>query len=43
MIHGQSFFDQPVKNDLRTYANVRKIVIGQADYPYFKVNCNRFK
>ena len=42
---GQSFFDQPVKNDLRTYVNIRKIVTCQGDdytagclqdYPYFK-------
>ena len=25
MIDGQNFFDQPVKNDLRTYANIQKI------------------
>ena len=31
MIDGQNFFDHPVKNDLRTYDNVQKIVIGQAD------------
>ena len=38
-------FDQPVKNLLRTYDNVRKIATGQGydyrtesllDYPYFK-------
>ena len=23
--------DQPVKNDLKTYDNIRKIVIGQGD------------
>ena len=31
MIDGQQFFDQPVKNHLRTYQNVRKIAIGQVD------------
>ena len=31
MADGQNFFDQPVKNDLRTYDNVRKITIGQED------------
>ena len=31
MIDGQNFFDQPVKNNLRTYDNVRKIGIGQRD------------
>ena len=37
MINGQSFFDQPVKNDLRIYDNVQKITIGQGIY------CSRFK
>ena len=31
MIRGQNFFDHPVKNDLRTYDNIRKIGIGQRD------------
>ena len=40
-----NFFDQPVKNDLRIYDNIRKIATGQGDdypidylldYPYFK-------
>ena len=44
MIDGQNFFDQPVKNDLRTYENIREILIGlwddytsgcQLDYSYF--------
>ena len=38
------FFDQPIKNDLRTYDNIRKIPADQSDYttrclldyPYFK-------
>ena len=47
MIDGRNFFDQPVKNDLTTYENIRKIATGQGDdyttgclvdYPYFK-NC----
>ena len=29
MIDKQNFFDQPVKNYLRTYDNVWKIAIGQ--------------
>ena len=29
MIDGRNVFDQPVKNDLITYDNVRKITIGQ--------------
>ena len=45
MIDGKSFFDQPVKNDLITYENTRKISTGQGDdyttsclldYNYFK-------
>ena len=45
MSDGQNFFNQPVKNDLRTYDNVQKTMIGQEDdyttgcildYPYFK-------
>ena len=44
MIDGQNVFDQPLKNDLRTYANIPKIAIGQGvhcatgcllDYNYF--------
>ena len=42
---GVNFLDQPVKNDLRTYDNIRKITIRQGDdytfacspdYNYFK-------
>ena len=29
MINGRNFFDQPIKNDLKTYNNTRKIVTGQ--------------
>ena len=45
MIDGCSFFDQPVKNVLITYDNIRKVVTGQRDdyttgclldYPYFE-------
>ena len=45
MINGRNVFDQLVQNDLRTYDNIRKIVIGQEDdyktgcsldYRYFK-------
>ena len=48
MIDGQNFFDQPVKNNLRTYDNIRKIGNGQGDdyttsclvdYNYFKEYC----
>ena len=31
MIKGQTFFDQPVKNCLRTYNSIQKIAIGQGD------------
>ena len=42
---GRNFFDQPVKDNLITYDNIRKIAAGQGedyttgcflDYPYFK-------
>ena len=45
MINGRHFFHQPIKDDLKTYDNVRKIATGQADdyktgclldYPYFQ-------
>ena len=44
MIDGRNIFDQPVKNDLRTYDNIWNIATGQnsdcttgslPDYPYF--------
>ena len=44
MIDGRNFFDQPIKNDLKTYDSVRKIATRQGDsyttrclldYPYF--------
>ena len=31
MTDGQNFFDQPVKNNLRTYENIQKIAIFQGD------------
>ena len=43
MIDGRSFFNQPIKNDLKAYDNIRKIAPGQGDdyttgclldYPY---------
>ena len=46
-IDGQNIFDQPVKNNLRTYDNIQKIETCQGDhyttgsllyYPYFKEN-----
>ena len=45
MIHGQNFFDQPVKNDMKTYVDIWKVSTGHGDdytagclldYPYFK-------
>ena len=45
MIDGRNFFHQPIKNDLKTYDQTRKIATGQGDdytteclldYPYFK-------
>ena len=45
MIDGKNLFDQPIKNDQRTYDNVRKISTGQGndytsgcllDYVFFK-------
>ena len=47
-IDGKNFFDQPIKNDIKTNENTRKIATGQGDdyttdcllhYPYFKDNC----
>ena len=31
MIVGQNFFDQPVKNDPRTYDTIQKVPTGLAD------------
>ena len=31
MINGESFFDQPIKNNKITYDNMRKIATGQGD------------
>ena len=31
MIDGRYFFDQPIKSDLKTYDNIRKIATGQGD------------
>ena len=51
MINGRNFFDQPVRNNLITYDNIRKIAIGQGDdyitgclldYNYFKGALNKF-
>ena len=31
MIDGRTFFDQPVKNDLKTYDNIGNIATGQGN------------
>ena len=31
MMDGRNFFDQPIKNYLKAYDNIRKIVTGQGD------------
>ena len=31
MIDGQKFLDQPVRNNLITYDNIRKLLTGQGD------------
>ena len=31
MNDGKSFFDQPVKNDIRTLDNIQKVLTGQGD------------
>ena len=45
MINGRNFFDQTLKNNIKTYDNIRKIATGQGDdyttgclldYPYFE-------
>ena len=30
-IDGRNFFDQPIKEDIKTYKNIRKIATGQGD------------
>ena len=32
MIDGRNFFDQPIKSDLKTYDNIKKIATDQDDY-----------
>ena len=31
IINGRNFFDHPIKNDLKTCDNIRKIAFGQGD------------
>ena len=49
MIDGKNFFDQSIKNDIKTYDNIPKIKTGQGDdytirywldYNYFKKHYN---
>ena len=39
----QTFFDQPVKNDLRTYDNIRKITTAQGDHYTAPVRLSLFQ
>ena len=45
MIYGKNIFDQPFKNDTKTYDNIRKIAAALGDtgclldYYYFKKHC----
>ena len=39
IIDGRNFFDQTMKNDLKTYDNIKRIATGLGrllDYPFFK-------
>ena len=31
VIDGRNFFDKPIRNDFKTYNNIRKIATGQGD------------
>ena len=31
MIDGRNFFDQAIKNDIKTFENIQKITTGQGD------------
>ena len=44
VINGENFFDQPIKNNKRTYDNIRKIGAGQGDdyTTGFLLNCSYF-
>ena len=51
IINGRDFFDQSIKNDLKTYDDIRKIATGQGDnyttgclldYNYFKKHYKLF-
>ena len=32
MTDGRNLFDQPIKNDIRTYEKIQKITTGQGNY-----------
>ena len=32
MMDGKKFFDQPIKNDVKTYDNIQNITIGRRDH-----------
>lgn len=47
MVNEINFFDHPIRNDIKTYGNIRKITTGKGedyptayliDYPFFKNN-----
>ena len=49
LVDGRNLFLQPIKNDLKTYDNIRNVAIDQGDdyttgcllyYPYFKEHYN---
>ena len=41
IIDGINLFDKPIKNNLKTYDNIRRISTGQRDD--YLTNCNIFK
>ena len=44
LINGQNFFDQPVKDDMKTYDNYRRIATDQGDdYKTSSISCNLIK
>ena len=44
MIDGRNAFDQPIKNDIKTYENIKKIITSQRDdYTHVcLLDCNYF-
>ena len=45
MIDGKTFFGQPIRNDLITYENIRKVATGQEDdyTTVFRLDYNYFE